>query len=306
MDRRYSIWQLKYFHPKFLGVWLFILFMYLSSRLPWKLQLGLGKGLGKLLYRVAKRRRHITKVNVNLCYPNLTDTEKNQLVKKIFEANSIGYMETSIAWFNNLEKYRSMTKIEGMEHLKEAKENGKGVLLTGAHFSMLDLAGGLTSLFFELNVTYRPLDNPLMNEIMMQGRQRFCTRAFHKKDVKGFIKFLKKQGVLWYAPDQDYGRRSSVFADFFGISTATVTGTTWLAKAGNAVVLPYSYLRNSDNSGWTLKIWPPLDIPSESEADDARKYNIWLEQILKQNPEQYLWLHKRFKTRPDPKDPKFY
>ncbi len=306
MERQYSIWQKQFCHPKYWGIWVFISVLYILAWLPWWLQLRIGKALGKALYIFARSRRHIVKTNVQVCFPQLHPIEQVFLIKRIFEANGIGLIETAIAWFKPMSKYRNKVEFKGLEHLKKSQLEGKGAILAGAHFTMLDLAGALSSLFIDLNVTYRPLNNTLLNETMMQGRQKFCTNAIDKKNIRGFVKVLKSGGILWYAPDQDYGPKHAAFTTFFGVPCANITTLTWLAKTGKADVLPFSYFRNGSNNCWVITIHPPLDIPSGNPQRDARYYNAWLESVLTNCPEQYLWLHKRFKTQPTSLERPFY
>jgi len=139
---------------------------------------------------------------------------------------------------------------------------------------------------------------------MEQNRARLYNHCFTRKDIRGFIRTLKKGEILWYAQDQDFGRKNSVFVDFFGIPAATITATSRIAKAGNALVMPITYFRNDDNRGYTMTIHDALPIPGEDDSADARVANAFLEEQLRQHPSQYLWLHKRFKTRPDAQEKK--
>ena len=143
-----------------------------------------------------------------------------------------------------------------------------------------------------------------MDYVVQRGRERLYEDCFTRKDIRGFIRALKKGGILWYAQDQDFGRKNSVFVDFFGIPTATITATSRIAKAGNAVVLPLTYFRREDNSGYDITVHDALPIPSGDDIEDARLANAFLEQQIRQHPSQYLWLHKRFKTRPDKSEKK--
>jgi len=171
-------------------------------------------------------------------------------------------------------------------------------MLLGAHYSMLDLAGALVSNVQRVNISYRPQDNPVMNYLMERGRAALYDQCFTRKDIRAFIRTLKKGGVLWYAPDQDLGRKNSVFVNFFGQPAATVTATSRIAKAGKALVMPITFFRREDNSGYEVEVHPPLNIPSGDDVEDARMANAFIERQLRQHPSQYLWLHKRFKTSP--------
>jgi KDO2-lipid IV(A) lauroyltransferase len=300
-----NLLKLEYLKPKYWGVWLFVGFLFISQLCPFKIQWQISRGLAWLTYNLAKGRRHVVQVNVDICFPELTPKEKTALVKEIFHENMHGYLDSATSWFGNYKRFKPTLEVRGKEYLDLYLDNGQGVVLAGAHFSILDLAGALTSLITEMNVTYRPLDNKLMNAIMMRGRYRFVTHAYHKKDVKGFIDCLKRGEALWYAPDQDYGRKHAVFAPLFGRQASTISGLTFLSQEGNARIVPYSYHRKQHTQEYTLEFYPALP-ETNNEEQDAQAYNLWLESTIRRYPAQYLWLHKRFKTQLNPDDPNPY
>ena len=296
-----SLLKMEYLKPKYWGVWGFMGFLFISQLMPFKIQWQISRGLAWLTMNLAKPRRRIAEVNVDICFPELNQKEKDALVKEIFHENMQGYIDSATSWFGNYKRFKSTLEVRGKEHIDKVKEGGQGVVLAGAHFSILDLAGALTSLVMEMNVTYRPLDNQLMNAIMMRGRYRFVTHAYHKKDVKGFINCLKRGDALWYAPDQDYGRKHAVFAPLFGRQASTISGLTFLSRAGNARIIPYSYHRKQDSHEYILEFYEALPDTGDEEKD-ATAYNLWLESAIRRYPAQYLWLHKRFKTQVNPDD----
>ena len=293
--------RIEFLKPKYWGVWLFIAFLFISQLMPFKVQCKISKGLAWLAYNLAKGRRHVVQVNVDICFPDLTSKEKDALVKDIFHENMQGYLDSATSWFGNFKRFKPTLDVRGKEHLDKYLDNGQGVVLAGAHFSILDLAGALTSLITEMNVTYRPLDNKLMNAIIMGGRYRYVTHAYHKKNVKGFIDCLNQGKALWYAPDQDYGRKYAVFAPLFGRRASTISGLTFLSKSGNARIVPYSYHRKQDCQEYILEFYEALPETGDEEQD-AKAYNEWLEGAIRRYPAQYLWLHKRFKTQENPDD----
>ena len=297
--------KLEYLLPKYWGVWLFVGFLWVCSYLPFKAQWQVSRALAFLAFHLAKSRRHVVQVNVDLCFPEKNAAQKASLVREIFHENMQGYLDSGTAWFRDINAFKARIEVKGQDILQREMANGSGILMAGAHFSILDLAGALTSLVCDLNVTYRPLDNKLMNAVMMRGRYRFVQHAFHKKNVKGFISSMRRGEILWYAPDQDYGRKHSTFSPLFGRSAATITGLTFLAKAGKAKVIPYSYHRQGLRQQYVLEFYEPLPTTG-SEEQDAANYNIWLESVIRRYPAQYLWLHKRFKTQQDPNEPSPY
>jgi KDO2-lipid IV(A) lauroyltransferase len=290
--------------PQHWLVWLGLGLLRALTFLPYAWQLAIGRNIGLLLHKVAKSRRRIAERNIELCFPEKSEQERAVLVRQIFIDNSIGLMETMMAWFRAPDYLLNRTEFIGFEQVKAYLTAGRGVMLLGAHYSMLDLAGSLTTNILPVSVSYRPQDNPVMNYVMERNRHRLYQQCFTRKDIRGFIRTLKKGNVLWYAQDQDFGRKNSVFVDFFGVPAATITATSRIAKAGNAVVIPMTYFRKDDNSGYVLTAYDPLPIPSGDDVEDARIANAFLESKLREHPSQYLWLHKRFKTRPDKNEKK--
>lgn len=285
-------------HPRHWLTWSLIGVAVLLTRLPYKVQLSIGKAVGLLLHKVARSRRHIAEVNIRLCFPEKTASEQAQLVRRIFIDNGIGFMETMISWFRKPDYLLPITQFHGLEKLAAANAEGRGVMLLGAHYSMLDLAGTLLSNRIVLSVTYKPQGNPVMNFVMERGRARAYKNCFVSKDIRNVIRALKQGDTVWYAPDQDFGHRNSTFATFFGVPTATLTATSRIVKSGNAVVLPITYFRREDNSGYDISIHDALPIPGASDEADAQVANDFLEEQLRLHPSQYLWLHKRFKSQP--------
>lgn len=272
--------------------------MRLVAHLPYPIQVRIGQLLGWLSYHFARSRRHICEVNLRLCFPELAEQERRKLVKKTFLSNGIGLIEVAISWFRNPEDYRSRTQVTGIENLEAARAQGKGVLLLCAHFSSLEMGGFLFNLVGEMDITYRPNKNPLFQAAMFNGRIRHFRHVYDRKDVRGAMRTLKAGRTLWYAPDQDYGAKHSVFVPFFGVEAATITATARFAKVNDSAVLFYSHYRNEDNSGYHLDFAPALEnFPSGDELADARTTNALVEEAVRKQPDQYLWLHKRFKTQ---------
>ena len=281
--------------------------MWSVAQLPFPVQIRLGQFLGLLSFYFARARRHVCEVNLHLCFPELSEKEHRQLVKKTFISNGIGLIEVAISWFRDPEDYRQRTTVSGMENLEAALAQGRGVLLLCAHFTTLEFGGFLFSLFQQMDVTYRPNKNPLFQAAMFQGRKRHYANVFDRKDVRGAIRSLKAGHILWYAPDQDYGARHSVFVPFFGNPAATITATSRFAKANNSAVVFFSHYRNEDNSGYHLDFSPALEnYPSGDDEADAITSNKLVEAAIRKQPDQYLWLHKRFKTQAAGKDARPY
>ncbi|RLA04886.1 MAG: lipid A biosynthesis acyltransferase [Gammaproteobacteria bacterium] len=274
--------------------------MWLLVWLPRPVQYWLGALFGKLLYRVAKRRRHITEVNIKLCYAELSPEQQQIMVKKVFEENAIGLIETAVSWFRDPAYSRKRLTVEGLEHLNQAKSLGRGVLLVGAHYTTLDMGGVLITDVSELDVMYMPNKNPFVDRLIKRSRERYCDRVIDRKNIRGVYKSLKDGHVFWYSPDQDYGKKSSVFAPFFGINAASVKFTTKFANINNSPVVILSHHRKPDNSGYIVRFSKALEgYPTGDDVADATLINQKLEAEIRKCPEQYMWVHRRFKTRPD-------
>lgn len=298
-DSEYSLLKLEYLHPKYFGYWLIIGLLYLVHLLPFKLQWQISKGIAWLAFHLAKSRRHVAQVNIDLCFADMPGAEKKQLIKKIFHESIQGYFDSATAWFGDYKALESTLDVKGLEHIKDVLDSGQGVIIAGGHFTILDLAGALVSLILDIHLTYRPLDNKLMNAVMMRGRERYAKGNHSKTDVRGFIKCLRAGNSLWYAPDQDFGPERSVFVPFFGQQAATITGLTSLSHLGNARVVPISFFRKENCQKYIIEFYPPLEKTNNAETD-ALAYNQWLESVITTCPEQYYWLHRRFKTQADP------
>ncbi|WP_354622986.1 LpxL/LpxP family Kdo(2)-lipid IV(A) lauroyl/palmitoleoyl acyltransferase [Psychromonas sp. MME2] len=243
--------KIRYCHPRYWLTWMGILALFLSSLLPFSLLLLMGKLLGRCGYYIAKSRRRIAHRNIELCFPDFSTLEVEQKVMHNFENAGIALFEMAMAWFWPSWRIRSILKVRGLEHLQQAKQNGKGIIFLGAHFLTLEMGGrglGLTNPTFAV---YRKHSNPVLDYYFHWGRMRNQKGMVDRKDLKGMIRILKEGESLWYAPDHDYGRhKSSVFAPFFNVENAnTVAGTSTLARVKNSCVIP-AFLRRLPESRW--------------------------------------------------------
>jgi KDO2-lipid IV(A) lauroyltransferase len=296
-----------YLHPRWWPTWLGVGAMWLMARLPLGLQWKIGKLIGELAWRFIPQRRHIAETNIRACFPELSDDEQRALVRKAFHSNGIGMIELGQAWFRDPADFADITAIHGLEHLNRALEAGKGVLLLGGHYSTLDLGGSLVTEVIEADVMQRDHNNPLMNAVMTRARERRYGVALNSKDLRGLLKRLKANRTVWYATDQDYGRKGIVFAPFFGIPAGSITATSRIAERSGCAVVPFSHFRRDDKPGYDIYFHPALEnFPSGDDLADATLVNQTIEREIRRQPDQYLWMHRRFKTRPNRDDPAFY
>lgn len=285
--------------PRYWPTYLAITAMRASAWLPWRCKLALGRLIGLAAWRFAGRRRHITETNIRLCFPELDPAAQARLVKQSFLANGIGIFETATGWCRDPEHLRHRVTFKGQEHMARVQAEGKGALIIGIHFSTLDLGGALHSLFFPADVVYRPHDNPVFERFMTRARNGIFGTAIDRHDLRGVVRRIKAGHHVWYSPDQDFGRDASVFAPFFGVEAASIKLTAKIAKMTGAPVMPLIFHRNPDNRTYSLEYLPALDnFPSGDEVADAARINAVIEAAIRRHPEQYLWMHRRFKTRP--------
>ncbi len=291
-------------HPRYWLTWLAMGLWWLTSLLPYRLMLPLGRATGRLLALVAVERRTIVARNLALCFPGWSEAERRQLLRRNFENYGIALFEVPLAWWASARRFRRLLHVEGLEHLENLK--GQGALLMAIHYTTLEVGGQALNLCWGIDGMYRPHRNPVYDYLQRRGRaaRHSDTRVYPRKDVRGVVRALRAGRVIWYAPDQDYGPRQSVFAPFFGVSAASVTATARLAETGRAAVLPFTHERLPDGSGYRVVVHPPLaDFPSGDDAADAARINGIVEGFVRACPEQYLWAHRRFKTRPPGEEP---
>ena len=212
-------------------------------------------------------------------------------------------IESAMSWWADDERIAKLATITGSEHLQRALDSGKGVILLTGHLTPMELAGHILSTKYPIAAMYRPLKNPIMDKLIGKARRRRLNPVFPRSNVRMMIKSLKEGKAVWYGFDQNYGERHSVFVPFFGVSAATITTTSRFARAGDALVVPFFPYRDTDGK-YRIEILPALDdFPSDDVERDTRRLNELLEQAILKVPEQYLWIHRRFKTRPANEDP---
>lgn len=288
-----------FLHPRYWLVWLGYWMLWVVVRLPHMWRIRLGSGLGLLGFVATKSRRHIVETNLRYCFPSLDDKARNALSKDIFRSGGISIVETAIAWLGKEGSVVGRCTFDGLDNLKRAHGEGRGVILLGVHMSTLDIAGGLLARQARLDVMYRANKNPLIEYLMTSGRGRLFPDTIERADIRTVIKNLKAGHIVWYGPDQDYGARNSDFASFFGVQAATTTAPSRLAKITGARVVPFAHYRENGGATYRLEMLPPLeDFPGPSFEADALRINQLIERAVRQYPDQYWWFHRRFKTRP--------
>ena len=287
----------QFLHPRHWPTWLGLGVLWLIVQLPWPLLMGIGKGLGLLMYHTLMKRRHICQTNIALAFPDLNPVQQQQLVRDHFISLGKGLLETALSWWGNPDDLMTYTEVEGIEYLNQALAQG-GVVLLSAHFTSLELGGRLLAQFFPLHVVYRPHQNPVIEWRVARLRAKRYGLAISRDDIRTMLRSLQQGNVVWYAQDQNFGRKNSVFAPFFGVSAATNTATSRISFIGRAKVVPFFTVRIPN--GYRLQFYPSLEnFPSESVLNDTIQINQVIEQQVRVYPEQYLWTHRRYKDRPE-------
>ncbi len=293
--------SLSWLKPRYWPLWLGLGCAWLLVQLPLPGLYALGVALGKISGLLAPYRRRVCATNIRLCFPDLAPKQQKDLVQACFRSVGISLVETIIAWLGSEKKLSQVSfTVDGLEHFDQFYENGvpsSRLFCIGFHFTTLEIIGRLLSRQTSFALFYRPHSNPVFNYFMLKGRSRYAGRLLEKNDVRALIRVLKEGIPVWYAPDQDYGRKVSVFAPFFNIPTATITTPAKMARNLGLTVLPVTYYRD-ENYRYHLRIHPALEnYPSDDEVENATRINQILEKAIVAHPEQYLWQHRRFKTR---------
>jgi len=273
--------------------------MWLLHFLPLSWLAPLGIGFGRLLFVLAGERRRITITNLRLCFPALPETERIALAKRHFETFGRSFLERGLLWWASPERLKKLVRLEGLAHFHALA--GRPVILLVPHFAGLDIGGTRLMLEFDIVSIYANQKNLLFNAALLKGRSRFggSTLLSRQEGTRKAIKAMRAGKPFYYLPDMDYGERDTIFVPFFGVPAATITGLSRLARISGAAVLPVITRMLPGGSGYVVEIGAPwADFPGASIEADTRRMNAFIEEEIRRMPEQYLWLHRRFKTRP--------
>ncbi|HJU08268.1 MAG TPA: LpxL/LpxP family Kdo(2)-lipid IV(A) lauroyl/palmitoleoyl acyltransferase [Rhodanobacteraceae bacterium] len=267
--------------------------------LPYGLILRAGAAFGTLMAPLLRERRRIVARNLAVCFPAMDDAARAKLREAALRDMGVMLGEFALGWLASDRKLdRLRVNIEGMEHLHALREQGRGALLVGGHFSHLELCARLISRRLRIAGMYRRMDSQVFEWLVLRARLDYADAMFDKDELRATVKYMKRGGFVWYAPDQDMRGKDSVFAPFFGIPASTITATHHLARLSGAAVVPFFHRRLADG-GYALRLEAPLEnFPTTDVVADTARINALIERMVLEAPEQYLWSHKRFKTRP--------
>jgi KDO2-lipid IV(A) lauroyltransferase len=285
---------------------LFIFTLWLLHFLPLPVLSRVGQVLGMVAYALVGSRRHIAHVNLKLCFPALSETQRQRLLKRHFRCFARGILESGIAWWGSERRLRRTVRVEGVEHLQALQ--GERFILLVPHFVGIELEGLRMALEYRGAAVYVHQKDPYIDAFLKRRRERFPgTRMISRQEgVKTLLRALQGLEKCQLSPDMDLGARDAVFVPFFGITAATVTALPRIARLARAHVVPVVVRQLSPGAGYVVRFYPAWqNYPSERPEDDVRRMNAFIEDRIREMPEQYLWTHRRFKTRPAG-EPGFY
>jgi KDO2-lipid IV(A) lauroyltransferase len=275
-----------------------LILMWLLHWLPLPMLAAVGRGFGRLLYALGRERRHITLTNLRLCFPQMSEAERTALAKRHFQAFGRSFLERGLLWWASEARIRRLVGVVGNEHL-DALKGRQPVILLVPHFVGLDMGWTRLSMDYDMSGIYANQKNLLFNAALYKGRARFGQSLMlsRQESTRKGLKAMKAGMPFFYLPDMDFGQRDTIFVPFFGFPAATITGLSRLARMAGAVVLPV--IAHMEGNAYRIEIGPPWPgFPGESIEADTRRMNAFIEAEVLKMPEQYFWLHKRFKTRP--------
>jgi KDO2-lipid IV(A) lauroyltransferase len=291
----------RFLAPRYWPTWALLAVVRISAFLPVGLQVATGATIGRIFFAFNRRERRIARRNLEICFPELPAAERRRLLRRHFRSLGLSVVEMGVGWFAPIAKLRERVEIRGIRHLDAALAEGRGALLVTAHFTPIEIGvcvledypGTISSL-------YRPQRNAMMDWLILKGRSRFSSTQVPRDNVRLLIRLLKRNEAVLYMPDQTYLGNQSAMIPFFGEPATTNVATSKIARISGTPVLPYWFRRNADERSYTVEIEPPLaGFPTDDAIADTKRLVALLEARIREVPEQYLWVYKKFKRRPD-------
>ena len=289
---------LSFWRPHYWPAWCFVAWLRLSAALPLAWSLAVHRLGGRVLYALARRQRHVARRNLEICFPDLTPTEREDVLKRQFESVGMSIGEIAFAWFASDRRVPKHFVVRGLEHVNEALAKGKGAILYTGHFTSLEICGRPLKLALpNFTIMFSRRSNELLDEIQRRGRLRVAHDAVPSDNVRALLRALKRNAAVWYAPDQMHSGGELV--PFFGEPAMTSLATSKLARLSGAPIVPFSNRRSDNRGHWELEFHEPLhDLPTADALADTRVLVRLLEGFIRAAPEQYQWFNRRFKGRP--------
>lgn len=287
--------RLAFFHPKYWLTWVGLGVLRGLELLPFRAQRHVGSALGRCIRHLPLAYVRIAKRNIELCLPGLSPTERTALIDQHCQSLGMSLCETATTWWSGDARVNRLAEVQGLEHLQEALAKGRGAILIGGHFTTIEIATRILGTLVPLNVVFRATKNELLAHTMFTSFTRHGKPIPHD-DIRAMIRALKNNQAVWYAPDQSYRNKGAAMVEFFGIPAATTTATSRLARISGAPVLTYFPERLPGCAGYRVIIGPPFEnFPSGDVIHDVERFNCLLQAQILKVPEQYLWMHRRFK-----------
>jgi KDO2-lipid IV(A) lauroyltransferase len=287
--------QLEFFLPRYWATWVGLSALRVIELLPFNVQRRVGAALGRLIRRLPLAYVRIARRNIQLCMPSLSPQDQADLLDRHCESLGMALCETADTWWSSDRRVHQLAEVQGIEHLQAALAKGRGAIMIGGHFTTIEIATRILGTVVPLNVVYRPTKNAVLSYIMFSSFSRHGKPIAHD-DIRSMIRALKRNEAVWYAPDQSYRNKGAAMVNFFGIPAATTTATSRLARISGAAVLTYFPERLPGTAGYRVVIGPALeDFPGVDPVGDVERFHQLLEAQIRRVPEQYLWVHRRFK-----------
>ena len=289
-----------YRHPRYWPTWFGMGVLRLVCTLPIPLVHAIGRGIGRLAHTVGGSRRAIVRRNIELCFPELSPQERNALAFEHFKALGMSVVEMGLGRWAKDERLVAITTIDGLENIRKPLAEGRGVIMLAAHFTTLEISGRVLAQHVPpFDSVYRKNRSEFITELQRSGRERTVDVTIEKRDIKQMVRRLRDGRIVWYAPDQSYNRKGSEVIEFFGVPSMHTTATSTLARLGKAAVVPFFTKRKADGS-YQMSLLPAFEnFPTDDPVADTRRYVEALEAHVRTCPEQYFWIHRKFKDLPD-------
>lgn len=292
----------RFLGPRYWGIWLGVGLLRVAVLLPFRLQWLLGRGLGNLLRVALPARRRIAAINLALCFPAASPAERDTWLREHFHSLGMALFDFGLARWASPARAARLVRVTGLEHIAAARAAGHGVVLLTGHFPAAELGGrALQAALGRMAALYRPIKNPLVNELARRARAQGTEILIPKDNMRQLVRALRQGYAVYFAPDQSDRRAHSALLPFFGEPAMTNTALSQIVRLSGARVIPMVTRRRADGGGYDAILSPPLqDFPGESPEADARRTLALLEQAIRAAPAQYYWIHRRFKGRPAP------
>ncbi len=273
--------------------------LWLLHLLPLAVLAPLGRAVGLMLYPLARERRNVTLINLRLCFPQWSEPKRKRMARRHFQSVARAFLEHGLLWWSSKQRIQKLVRVEGLEHWQAVA--GRPVIWLAPHFVGLDMGGTRIISEWKGVSIYSKQKNPAFDRVLLHGRTRFVAPVlFSRQDgIRPVVKAMRTGLPLYYLPDMDFGARDAVFVPFFNTPAATITGLARMARLARAVVVPAVTRQLPGSQGYALRFYPAWEnYPTEDVEADTRRMNAFIEERVREMPEQYYWLHKRFKTRP--------